>query len=213
MPGDDGGVVFLAAEAAAGFHLHDAHLVLRQAKQHDQRAVNVVGALQRPVHRDAAILRHGQHAVRLDVEVLLVARPVLALEDEIGASETLVEIALRNRDRLEHRGRLCRVEHRQTRPVLDVDLRLQQALAILVRQQQDRLRHVAHLAIGQARLVVHDERHEVSSRDVPGANDREPGGVEVEADTFDASAGNGGADRPGVEHSRERQVINVTGCP
>ena len=111
VPGDHRRVLLLAAEPAAGLRLHDADLVRRQAQQHRERPVHVVRALQRAVHGDAAVAGHGQHAVRLDVEVLLVAGPVLALDDEVGAPEALVDVALRDGDVLEHRGRLRRVEH------------------------------------------------------------------------------------------------------
>ena len=58
------------------------------------RLVDVVGALERAVDGDAAILAgHRDHRVVLDVELLLVADPVLALEDDVGLGEARLEVA------------------------------------------------------------------------------------------------------------------------
>ncbi len=75
-------VLFLAAEAAARLHLHDAHVVPRQAEQRRQRLVHVVRALQRSPDGDAVRRAgDGDHALRLDVELLLRAGFVLAFDD------------------------------------------------------------------------------------------------------------------------------------
>ena len=59
-----------------------------------QRLVDVVRALQRAVDDHAAVLAgHGDHRVVLDVELLLVADAVLALEDEVGAGEPELQVA------------------------------------------------------------------------------------------------------------------------
>ena len=114
VPGDHRRVLFLAAEAAAGLRLHDADLVARQPEQHHQRAVHVVRALHRSVHGDPvdvvrhAVARHGDDAVRLDVELLLVPDPVLALDDDVGEREAVVDVPLLDGDRLEHRRRRLR---------------------------------------------------------------------------------------------------------
>ena len=60
--------------------------------------------------------------------------------------------------------------------------RRQQAFAIGVREQQNRLGEVIDLVLGQARLIVVDERDDVASGDVAVVDDGEAGGVEVEAD-------------------------------
>ena len=96
-------ILLLAAEAAAGFRLHDAYAVVGEAEQHGQRAMDVVRALHRSVHRDAppVVGRHGNDPVGLDVELLLRADPVLAFDDLVGLGQAGVEIALVDGDRLE----------------------------------------------------------------------------------------------------------------
>ena len=82
MAGDDRRVFLLAAEAAAGLHLHDANALGRQVEEAGQRAVNVVGTLHRAPHRHAGFgIGDGQHAVGLDVQLLLRAGLVLSLDD------------------------------------------------------------------------------------------------------------------------------------
>ena len=49
--------------------------------------------------------RDGDHRVVLDVQLLLVADPVLALEDEVGGGEGRVEVAALDRVRRRRRGR------------------------------------------------------------------------------------------------------------
>ncbi len=96
-------ILLLAAEAAAGFRLHDAYAVVGEAEQHGQRAMDVVRALHRSVHRDAppVVGRHGNDPVGLDVELLLRADPVLAFDDLVGLGQAGVEIAFVDGDRLE----------------------------------------------------------------------------------------------------------------
>jgi hypothetical protein len=57
-----------------------------------------------------------------------------------------------------------------------------------VRKEQDRLRGVADRLLGQARLVVLDERHDVSARDIPVIRDGEARSFEVEPDGSDFTA-------------------------
>ena len=74
-------------------------------EQAAHRLDDVEGTLHRAVDRDAAILRHGDHAVGLDVDVLLVAGPVGALDDhEVGAGQRGGGIALGDVDGLEGPG-------------------------------------------------------------------------------------------------------------
>ena len=160
-----------------------------------------------------AALGDGQHAVGLDVEVFLVAGPVLALDHEVGLGQPSLDVALRDRDVLEDDAGPPRIEHRLFRFVVDLHTSLEQALPILVRQQQDGLGRVAHPAISQAWLVLEDERDDVAARDVAGADDGEAGRVEGQAKTGDGAAGDRRADRAGVEQARARHVVDVTRCP
>ena len=112
---------------------------------------------------------HGDHAVGLDVDLLLVADAVLALDDLVGGGEAGLEVALVDRDLLEDLRRPLRVEERLGRLVVDVHLGREQPLAVLVREQQDRLGDVAHDVLGQARLIVVDQRDDVAARECRGS--------------------------------------------
>ena len=96
VEGDDRGVLLLATEPAAGLRLDDPRLPVVDAEAALERRVDVVRALERAVDGDAAVLaRDRDHRVVLDVELLLVADPVLALEDEVGGREGGVGVARR----------------------------------------------------------------------------------------------------------------------
>ena len=90
---DDRRVFFLAAKAATGLHLDHAHLVRRQIEERRQRLVNVVRTLHRAPDRHAVgRVRRSHHAVRFDVELLLRAGLVFALDDEVGRGERGVDV-------------------------------------------------------------------------------------------------------------------------
>ncbi len=55
---------------------------------------------------------------------------------------------------------------RRRRAVVDLDVGREQRLAILVREQQDRLGDMPDRALGQTRLIVVDQRDDVAARDV-----------------------------------------------
>ena len=77
--------LFLAAEPATGLGLDHACRLVVEPEAAFERRVQVVRALERPGDRDAAAVgRDRDHRVVLDVELLLVPDPVLALEDEVG---------------------------------------------------------------------------------------------------------------------------------
>ena len=209
MRGDDRRILLLAAEPAARLHLHDAHAIGGQAEDGLERLLHVVGALKRAEQRDAIVFRHGDHAVRLDVGVLLVTHAVFALDDEIRRAETGLDVALVDRNRLEDGGRGQRIEDRRILLVLNLDASLQQPLAILMRQQQDWLRRMAHFTLGQARLVVGNQRHEVAARDVVVVHDGEARRVELVPDAPDATASDRRSDRSPVDHPGEPEIVDV----
>ena len=94
MERDDRRELLLATEPAAGLGLDDPRLAVVDAEAALERGVDVVRALERAVDGHAAVLaRDRDHRVVLDVELLLVTDPVLALEDR------------GRRPRTRHRGR------------------------------------------------------------------------------------------------------------
>ena len=224
VPADHRRIFLLAAEAAPRDGLHDPHLGIRQRKRARQRLVHVVGTLQRSPHRKAAVsgaLR--QHAVVLDVQLLLVAAAVLALDDHVGAGKPGVEITARDRDRLHHvvvavddrllRERLLDSEHRLLGLVLDADgpNRRFHALGVFVREEQDRLLRVPHLFHRQQRLIVLDQRDEVLAGDVLVIREDDARPVErrIELDPADAPARDRGAHGAPDECSRHMEVVQV----
>ncbi len=82
MARDHRGVLFLAAEAAAGLGLHDAQMAVG-TQQTAHRLDDVEGTLDRAVDRDAVLLGYGDDAIGLDVDVLLVAGAVGAFDDPV----------------------------------------------------------------------------------------------------------------------------------
>ena len=212
MSRDHRRIFLLAAESTAGFRLHHADICLL-AEQALERLVDIEGALNGAVNRDAALLGNGDHAIRLDVDVLLMSRAVRAFDDQVGGREAGVEVALVDRERLENDVGVLGVELRLPSFVLDHDVRGEERLAILVREENDRLGEMPNLRLDEEGLIVLDERDDVAATggNVAVVHDREAGGVEVEADVRDASARNGRADRPPVQHSGKAEIVGVLG--
>ena len=227
VPADHGGILLLAAEASARHGLRDPHLLGRQAEDARERLVHVVGTLERAAHEDAVVLRAlRDHAVVLDVELLLVPAAVLALDHAVGGGEAGIEIAARDRDLLEdvvvavepHPGgkRFLHREHRRERLALDPDRAGGGlcALCVLVREEQDRLLRVPDLARCEQRLVVLDQRDHVFARDVAVVGDRDALPVErgIERHARDTPARYRRANRAPVEQSGNPQVVHVLGA-
>jgi hypothetical protein len=205
-------ILLLAAEAAAGFRLHDAHAVVREAEQHGQRAMDVVRALHRPVHRDAppVVGRHGNDPVGLDVELLLGADPVLALDNLVSLGQAGVEIAFVDGDRLERENRHRRIVVGSFGAIGDANIGGPQPIAVVVHQDQDGLGDVTDRAPREARLVVVDERDDVASGDVVEIDNRKAVRVEREGDVGDRSCRDRRPDRARVEQVRKRQVVDIS---
>ena len=221
-------VVLLAPEPATRDRLDHAHLLRRQGEHALQGVVHEVGALERAAHHDAALGGAlGDHAVVLDVELLLVPAAVDPLDHEIRVRETRHEVAVRDVVLLEEvvlavdlhprRERVLDREHGVER--LDLDAHGTQgglgALGIGVRQQQDGLVRVLDLAHDQERLVLEDVGHAVLARDVPVIGDHHAVPVEgrVEFDAADEAARNLGAHGAAVEHPGDLEVVHVKRAP
>ena len=78
-----------------------------------------------------------------------------------------------------------------------------------MRDQHDRLGEVSDDALGQARLIVGNQRHDVAARDVTMIDDGEPDCVEEEVDRPDPATGDRRADGPAVDHAGEDEVVDV----
>ncbi len=82
----------------------------------------------------------------------------------------------------ENAARSFGVEERLLLVVRDVDPRGVQRFRVLVREQQDRLGHVAHVALDEKWLVLLDQLDDVPPGNVAVVDDRESGAVEVQRD-------------------------------
>ena len=224
VAGDDGRVLFLAAEAAAGFHLHNADLVRRQVEDRLQRLVDVVRALHRTPDRDAigaAGRRH--HPVRFDIQLFLRASLVFALDDDVRGGNRGVDITACHHIVLEDvvaaphdrvtRERLIHREHGWLGINHDVYAtpRFFDEMAIRVSQEHDRLFWMIDAIGRQAGLVVDDEGDSVDAGHVGGRHDDEvrPGNVGIEVDALDQPTRGGAPDRRAEEHSRQGEIVDV----
>src|SRR5260221_14641043 len=78
-----------------------------------------------------------------------------------------------------------------------------------MREDQHRLGDVANGPLGQARLIVVDERDDVTTGDIAIADDREAAGVEIERDSGDLPGRNRRTNSTRVQEIRKRQVVDV----
>ncbi len=215
MARQDRGIVFLAAETAAGDDLDHRHPRVVEAEQPLQRAVHVERALHRSVDGHAAVgPRHRSDGLRLDVHLLLVADAVGALDDAMRAERRGQPFGrLLNPIRLEEVGREQRIEHR--RQLLDlhpnVQQRLFQLLAVGAGDERDRLLAVAHDFGSEHRLVVLDEVDDVVARDVRrgDAHDVRPIERRVPDDGADLPVRHLRPHRPPPQLVRKGQVVEV----
>ena len=121
-----------------------------------------------------------------------------------AAANPCVDVALVDANGLERRAGHLRVEDGRGLPVVDLDVGGQQALAIVVSQQQDRLGDMADRARRQTGLIVVDQRDDVPARDVAVIDDGEAAGVEIEADRGNLAGRNRRPDGARVQQIRER---------
>ena len=204
-------VLFLAAESAAGLGLNHPHAVGRQLQRDRERTMHVVRTLQRPVHGHPALVRHGDDAIGLDVQLLLMPGSILALDDDGGVGQASLDRALGDRDRLERTIRTLGIEDRGLRRVINLDAGAADAFGVGVRKEQNRLGEVIDLVLGQARLILVDQRDDVLAGDVAVVDDGESGLVEIETNGVERSARDRGANRPAVKHARKRQIVDIPG--
>ncbi len=214
VDGDHGGVLLLATEAAAGLGLDDHGLVAGQRESAFECLVDVVRALERALHRDAAVVaRYGDHGLVLDVELFLVADTVGPLDDQVGLGEAGVDVALGKLEVSELLPRFERIEDRRQRLRAEADASSGPAQrgAIGRGDERDRFGVVADLGRDERRLIVRDETDHVLAGDVGGGHDDHlrPVEVRIEVDAEQAGMGLGGADGRAVPGTRDDEVISV----
>ena len=211
MAGEDRRIFLLAAEPAARFHLHHANALGGQVEQPGERAVNVVGALHRAPHRHTGLrIRDGEHAVRLDVELLLGAGVVLALDRLCAAvrnaestSPRCDEIALEDvvgaPDDCAALERLVDGEDGRQRIDGDADpaARLFEQVPVVMGEEDDGFFRMVDGLAREVGLIVDDQRDDVRAGNVGGRDDDElvPGHARLEIDAADDAARRGGCGR------------------
>ena len=102
VAGERGGIIFFAAECAAGLSLDHSDFVFGQIEDRTQSLEDVVGTLQRAPNRDAAFRAvFRDDALILDVEMFLRAGAVLAFDDAGRVSPCGVHVTLFEKKALE----------------------------------------------------------------------------------------------------------------
>ena len=225
MAGDDGGELLFPAEPAAGFHLDDADAILRQIEEPGERVVDVVRALHGAPHGDAVFRAgDGEHAVRLDVELLLRAALVLPFDDDRRSGDRRLDVTLGyavaledvvgSPDDLASGERVVDGQDRRQRFDLNRNLppRIVGPRAIAMRDQHDRLLGMIHDIRREVGLVVDDQLDEIVAGDVGGGDDDEVGPIDrrIEGDLLDAAARNwGGRSRRRIP----RRIVHMQAWP
>ena len=232
MAGDQARVFLFAAERSAGLGLENADLFVGKIEGNFKGSVDVERALHGPDNGDAfnvtfkVFSDFGQHAVGLDIKLLLGAGLVLAFDDEIGLREGCVNIAVLEVEVLEDVCGLAfapddlffgqAVFHgedggEQIVGDLDGGYRNGKALAVRVGKEKDGLFGVIDIFFGEQGLVFEEERHEVAARNVFGRDNGElvPWDVVRERDANDAAARDGGADSGTVKEVRACKVVDI----
>ncbi len=173
--------------------------------------MHVVRALHGSVHSDAvaAGAGHGDDAVGLDIQLLLMPATVFAIDNDVGGRESFVQIAFLDRNLLERRRRGFGIVVGRGLAIRDLHVGGEQGLAVRVRDQQNRLGDVANGLFGQHRLVVVDQRNDVRSGDGSIIDDCEAGGIRFEGNAGDLAGRNRRPNGSRVEDVRKRQVIEV----
>ena len=202
-------ILLFSAESSARLGLHDSNVGHGASQDDGESTMSVVRALDRAIDCHPAIFRDRDHALWLDVDMLLMSGTVGAFDDVVGGRKAGLDVALLDEDRLELGGRPLGIEDRLTGLFVELDGCSDQSLAVFVRKQEHRLRSVANVALDQTRLVVGDERDHVLTRDVSVVHDGEAGGIEVEMDAVQRATRNRRADRQAVEHSWEPEVVGI----
>jgi hypothetical protein len=155
--------------------------------------------------------------------MLLSAGLVLSLDDDVRRGERRVDVSTRDGVALEDvvgapddgatLERFVDCEDGRLRLDLDGDVtaRAFEQFSILVREQQDRFFGMIHAPVGEAGLIVHDQRDAIAARDVGRCDDRHllPGSGTTEGDAGDDAARNSASDRDAVQHARHCEVIDV----
>ena len=220
MDRDDGGVLLFPAEPAARLGLDHDRLLIAKLERPLERAMDVVGALQRSDDSDdAARFGYGDGCLRLDVQLLLQPDTEAALHHNLNTLHILGSLALADVDRAEDLGGLVDREDGFGRVIVDLDVtgRLLEGGTVGGRQEQNWLLAVPDLSAdgGQDGLVVPNEMDDVLAWDVLSRYHHHPAPVKTRIAPYglETAPGDAGSDGFAVPGARDRQVIGIAGDP
>ncbi len=89
-------------------------------------------------------------------------------------------------------------------------LGIRQRFAISMREKQNRLGEMMDFVSRQTRLVVVDQRDDISPGDVAMIDDRKAGGLEFQRNRVDLAPDNRRPHGSAVQHPRKCQIVDVT---
>ncbi len=225
--GEHGWIFFLTAKRAAGLGLNDANVFRRQAGESYQRLVYIERTLHRTPDGQPGVAGLCDDSIGFDIKLFLGSGAVFAFDDPGSVFPCLVyisffhpvtfkDVVFAPDDVLAALAFLDAVDGGSGR-IGDVDSSYRgcQSVAVGMRQEQDRLLRMIDHAIGQAGLVIHDERNDIAAGNIFGRDNGElmPGDTFTESDRFNRSAGDGAAHRGAKDHARQREIVNVAGLP
>ncbi len=223
MQGEMRRELLLPAEPPAGGRLNDPHGAFVPAEGMRERLDDVVRALERALQHEHVAVEPGRHALGLEIDVLLGAGLVDALDHDRRAPQCLLDLTLGDAEMFEHvvaaeldlvrRGGGAKVEDGGI-PVdddLDGVHRSPQRRPGWVRQEHDGLVHMPYPIRGEDRLVVFDERHDVGSGDVPVIDDDvlRPVDTGAEPDVANPATRRRAAHGHAPPAALDRQVVDV----
>ncbi len=196
----------------------------RQTKEFHERFVHVVRALQGAPYRYAfGWIGPCDHPLRLDVQLLLRTRFVLALDDYIGGRPHLVDISSFDEEGFEDivaapddfifRERIF--DREDAGEWFDFDVHgsasLFEQILVRMREEQNRLFGVIHSLGSEAGLVIDEQSDAVFPGNIFCLDDGElvPGDAVSETNGSNAPASEGAANRDPVQHVRKCEVVDV----
>ena len=216
MSSDHGGILFLAAEGAARFHLHDANMIGGQVEKFHERFVDVIGALQGAPDGEALPrIEGGDHAVVFDVKLLLRAGGVLGFDDVVRALPGRVNVALfdqitfeqivRAPDDLGEAFTFLDGEDCGKWIVFDGDGFgcFGKEMAIRMSEEKNRLFGMIDDAVRETGLIVFDKRDAIAAGNIAARDDDKfaPIHAGTEGDLLDFAAGDAAANSGAEKHA------------
>src|SRR6266516_3226992 len=207
MTGNHVGIFFLAAKTSAGLRLNHSYLFGLHAKQWRECLLHVIRTLHRTTSGDLLTWNgRRDYGLRLNVQVLLGARTIRLLHDQIRVAPFLGGVAILNQIGFEKMVELESLVHSENGGqwlYIDVYVMMRcfDELFVGMGYQRNRFCHVPDLPLRKKRLVGIDQSYGILAGNVGRKNDREfiPRYVSAKADLLNSAVRHGGTYRLAVE--------------